>query len=80
MTAKILETRKTTLQDGTVLITIAVLVQRRKIWLDSDLENVTLTETSADFDEKLFVVVKKQNERGEYLKLMPRFSLELSTI
>lgn len=80
MLVNIIETRKSTLEGGKVLISHALIIQRRKVWCDGDVEDVTFTATTADFDTAKFVVVQRTNENGSFLKLMPKFSLELSAI
>ena len=80
MKAQIISTKLTTTLEGVELKSFAILVQRRKLWVDASMEGVVFDEVakSATFDHTQFSYVAKTNENGTYLKLMPLFLLTQS--
>lgn len=79
MKVEIIETRTSTVNNKT-LTSMAVIIQRRKIWIDGDLEGVTVNGNYAEFNDNDFCVVQRKNDKGNYIKLMPKFTMEISAI
>jgi hypothetical protein len=71
---------KTSVKDGQSLTTLAILVDRRKVWADSDLVNYKEGDKEVSFDNSTMVLVKKTNANGAFLKLMPKLSMEISEV
>lgn len=78
MEAQIIEIKKSiSLIDKTELKSYALLIQRRKIWVDATLDGIVFNEEKkvATFDHTQFNYDHKTNAKGSYLKLMPIFSI-----
>lgn len=80
--AKVLTAQEIEFKDGSKGISLALIIQGRKVWANHDDKLIKLSadKSTAELETNDFEVDPMANAKGSFIKLMPKFTIGISQI